>query len=742
MRSRIFLSLVIVCGLLGLRSVAAQEPSFFSSQLIVQGNVEVQKTNNFIYGAILFLPGGTLTLLPGANVTAGLISEVNTAPSISLFDASLTVQTAAFTQGTFYLNGGSTLSLPQSSNGLPHVSFYLSGSTLPTELINGPVFVSSGTLVVSQSSFKLDSISFFSASPSLTVDAGWNKTLALDQITGNQAAATLVKTGTGQLVFLNGTQNISRLLVQSGTVWINNSFSCQQVIVNSGATLVLNGIFSSSNASVTTLGHIRGNGIINNLLLSSGAVLSPGNSIGTIKATGSSTFLSGAIYEAEVNGRGDSDFHHVGGAAIIDGAIVNIKPYQGGVFGSAKTYTILTADSGLIGHFGTVSDSFAFLDASLSYTSNDVNLTLARNSNTFSSFAATPNQFSVARSLDAAESQGQAPTLLGTLYGFSDTEARSAYTSLSGEGIADIRGAATGGANLFLGTVRDQMVFGGPRSSTPIPTLRVWATMLGGNLQLSSQGGYAGTMTQVWGGAGGIEKQFDPSLKAGLAVGGTSSNVSVSGLQTTGQVSFGHVALYGQKDFDTIYLLAAAGWSAGQSSTKRTLSLIGGLQTGSFNGQGPNGRLEVGYRFRWADVELTPYAAIQGAWINQNGMSESGVPLGSLYVKGQAVSSVPGSLGIQVKTSYALDHGWDLALRGRAAYVHDFTPSRSITAQMAGISQTFIASGIPIPANAVDLGVGIELLSKSGFSANLVGDALLGEKAIGWRGQLSLGYTW
>lgn len=742
MRPRLLLSFLIVCGSLDIRSIAAEESSFFSSQLIVQGNVEVQKTNNFIYGEISFLPGGRLTLLPGANVTAGLISEVNTAPSISLFDASLTVQTAAFTQGTFYLNGGSTLSLPQSSNGLPHVSFYLSGSTLPTELINGPVFVSSGTLVVSQSSFKMDSISFFSASPSVTANVSWNKTLVLDQIAGNQSAATLVKTGAGQLVFKNGTQNLSRLLVQAGTVWVNNSFSSQQVVVNYDAILVLVDIFSSSTASVTALGHIRGNGIISNLLVTSGAVLSPGNSIGTIKAIGNSTFLPGAIYDAEVNGRGDSDFHHVGGTANIDGAIVNVRPYQGGVFERIKTYTILQADSGLVGRFGYVADSFAFLDGSLSYTANAVNLTLSRNQTTFTSLAQTSNQIAVARFLDAAESQGQAPTLLGTLYGFSEAEARSAYTSLSGEGIADIRGAATGGANLFLGTVRDQMVFGGPRSSTPIPTLRVWATMLGGNLQLSSQSGYAGTMTQVWGGAGGIEKQFDPSLKAGLAIGGTSSNVSVSGLQTSGQVSFGHVALYGQKDFDAAYLLGAAGWSAGQSSTKRTLSLIGGLQTGSFNGQGPNGRLEVGYRFRWANVELTPYAAIQGAWINQNGMSESGNPLGSLYVKGQTVSSVPGSLGVQVKTSYALDQGWDLALRGRAAYVHDFTPSRSITAQIAGISQTFMASGIPMPAYAVDLGVGIELLSKSGFSANLVGDALIGEKAIGWRGQLSLGYTW
>ena len=89
-----------------------------------------------------------------------------------------------------------------------------------------------------------------------------------------------------------------------------------------------------------------------------------------------------------------------------------------------------------------------------------------------------------------------------------------------------------------------------------------------------------------------------------------------------------------------------------------------------------------------------------------------------------------------------MDAGWDIALRGRAAFVHDFTPSRSLTAQLNGVSQAFTASGLPMPANALDLGLGLEILNKAGFTAALNADALFGKDAIGWKGQASLSLSW
>lgn len=516
------------------------------------------------------------------------------------------------------------------------------------------------------------------------------------------------------------------------------------ITVGNGGRVNL-GSYHSGLISVYPGGFLNGSPRLGSFRVLGGGRFGPGYSIGTIVVTGDSQLDPGSIYEAEVTARGDADFHHVGGVATIDGAIVDVRPYQGGIFSKSTTVPILTAEGGLVGRFGSIIDNFAFLDASLSYTSNTVNLTLTRNQNQFSSVAQTANQLAVGQALDSAEVRNEAPNLLGTFYGFSEAEARSAYSSLSGEGIADIRSAATGSVNLFLGTVRDQatgFLSGSGRNSSTVDTMRMWATMLGGNLHLSSQGNYFGSMTQVWGGAGGIEKLFDPSLRAGVALGGTSSNISVSGIQTSGQASFGHVALYGQKTFDHAYVVGAFGWSAGHTTTKRSMMLLGGVQTGAFDGQGPSGRIEAGYRFSWTDLEVAPYVALQGAWMRQNGMVEIGDPIGSLFVKGQTVTSIPGSIGVQFTKAFGLDQGWDLTLRGRTAYVHDFTPSRSITAQLNGVSQAFTATGLPLPSNALDLGLGLDILNKSGFSASLNADALIGPGAIGWKGQATIGFSW
>lgn len=46
------------------------------------------------------------------------------------------------------------------------------------------------------------------------------------------------------------------------------------------------------------------------------------------------------------------------------------------------------------------------------------------------------------------------------------------------------------------------------------------------------------------------------------------------------------------------------------------------------------------------------------------------------------------------------------------------------------------------PSNALDRGLGLEILNKAGFTAALNADALIGKDAIGWKVQDSLGFSW
>lgn len=430
-----------------------------------------------------------------------------------------------------------------------------------------------------------------------------------------------------------------------------------------------------------------------------------------------------------------------GNAAVsLNDTSLRVRVPSGSLLNTSNVFKVVTSDGAPVTGVTRVLDNYAFLNSSIISNSSGTQLTLARNGVTFASLAKTRNEHAIAHVLDDAERRDNATQPVRLMYGLTRDEVRNAYASLSGESIADVRGAATGAVNIVISTVRDQLIGRSQEHVQSRNNLNVWASFLGGNLNLSSQNGLFGTQSQTWGGIGAIEKAIDPSLRLGVIAGGTQTNLSVSGLQGKGQAGFGHAALYAQKTIEAAYVLGIAGWSFGQTSTTR--NVLSTVQTGSFYGQGPNARIEAGYRFILTTVELTPYAALQGVWLRQNGMNESLNSFAGLYVKGQTVVSLPLSIGLQANNTTKLNADWNLNLRGRAAYVHEFFPSRTITAQFITIPQSFQASGRPMPSNGVDLGAGLEVLNKNSLSLTLTADALLGSGAIGWKWQAAAGYQW
>lgn len=424
----------------------------------------------------------------------------------------------------------------------------------------------------------------------------------------------------------------------------------------------------------------------------------------------------------------------------VDNVFVRVQLPSNSLLNSSNFFQLINVNGSPVTGVTGVLDNYAFLNSSIASNASGTRLSLVRNEVTFASLAQTRNQYAVARVLDDAERRGNLAKPVRLMFGLTREEAARSYAALSGETIADARGVANGAVNLVVSTVRDQVVSGTANTISTRDGMRVWATYIGSNLNLSSQSGLSGTQTQTWGGAGAIEKQIDPTLRLGLAAGGTQANLSVYGQQGRAQAGFGHAALYIQKNIDAAYVLGIAGWSFGQTTTSR--NVLSSFQTGSFNGQGPNARIEAGYRFAWNSFELTPYAALQGVWLRQNGMNESVNTFAGLYVNGQTVVSLPLSIGVQGKETAHLNADWDLNLRGRAAYMHEFFPSRTITAEFLTIPQSFQASGRAMPSNGVDLGVGIDLVNKNGFSLTATADALLASEAIGWRWQVVAGYKW
>jgi fibronectin-binding autotransporter adhesin len=112
---------------------------------------------------------------------------------------------------------------------------------------------------------------------------------------------------------------------------------------------------------------------------------------------GNFTQGAGGTYQVMVNAAGQNSRLNVTGTAALAGT-VGVQASQSN-YASSTSYTILHATGGLGGTtFSGVSSNYAFLTPSLSYTSNDVMLTLLRSS--FQGGVSTPNLKSVASALD------------------------------------------------------------------------------------------------------------------------------------------------------------------------------------------------------------------------------------------------------------------------------------------------------------------------------------------------------
>ena len=201
--------------------------------------------------------------------------------------------------------------------------------------------------------------------------------------------------------------------------------------------------------TVNAGGTLAGTGTVGNVTIASGGTYAPGNSIGTQTVAGNVTFAAGSTYAVEVNPAGQSDRIAATGTATLGGGTVAVLG-QAGTYNNLTSYTILTAAGGVSGQFAGATSNLAFLTPLLSYGSNAVTLTLARNDVSFASVATTANQLAVARSIAARgvgnpvynafllQTNASAPNALGQLSG----EIYASLPSVLSDGGVRLRNAA------------------------------------------------------------------------------------------------------------------------------------------------------------------------------------------------------------------------------------------------------------------------------------------------------------
>jgi outer membrane autotransporter protein len=393
---------------------------------------------------------------------------------------------------------------------------------------------------------------------------------------------------------------------------------------------------------------------------------------------------------------------------------------------------------------------------------------------------APTNVFNVANNIDAfTNGGGTLPSSFDGLFTLTPDQLSAALSQLSGEAATGAQTGAFQLMNSFLGLMVDQSLdagngngvglasgFAPERQALPADVALAYASMLKAPPARSSQpwsvwgSAYGGTnhangdsvvvgshdvRTNTWGIAAGIDYRLSPDTKIGFALGGAGTNWGLSDGLGGGKSDAFQAGIYGLTRSGPAYLSGALAFSSYWVSTDR-IAFASDQLTANFNAYGIGGRLEGGYRFATPVVGFTPYAALQAQSFHIPSYSETDVTGGGfgLAFNEHTASDTRSELGARFDKQVALDNGAVLALRGRAAWAHDWVTDPSLTAAFLALpgGGTFIVNGATPAHDSALVTAGAEIKLRSGWAVMAKFDGEFASSSQTYTGTGKLRYTW
>lgn len=518
-------------------------------------------------------------------------------------------------------------------------------------------------------------------------------------------------TGTGTLSFLSGITELTGdysaftggLSIEGGLVSVNTDTLSVVASVLDGATL-------------------GGNGTLGNVAVASGGTVAPGNSIGTI-SVGDITFASGSFYSVEVDDLGNSDLIDASGTATIDsGATVTVGPENGTDDGSTYTsgtvYTILSAAGGVNGTFGTLTDSFAFLDGRLTYDADNVFLTLLRNNIAFSSLGETRNQVAVGTAL---ESLVIGDALYDAVVGLGAADVQGAFDDLSGDIHASAKGMLVDDSHY----VRD--AFNARLLGDASQGHGFWTSAFGAWARSESDGN-AGSLAHSTGGfAGGADTVLADDWRLGFAGAYSETAFDEASRGASGTSDNASLGLYGGRSFGALDLRFGAAYTWHEISTERTVDAgsLDDRNEADYDARTAQLFGEASYDIDTSLGRISPFAGLAYVHLRTDGFTETG-GVTAVSADADSYDTTYGTLGLRGQAPLALGDT-KAVLHGMVGWRHDFGDGLPDARLAFAGSDSFTVYGVP---SARDVAV-----MEAGFSVSVSENALLGLSYSGQAGE-------
>ena len=515
---------------------------------------------------------------------------------------------------------------------------------------------------------------------------------ALKEISGEGA---LDKRGDGTLVLEADNTYTGATQISKGLLVVNGSIaSSQMVTVGNGAA-------------------IGGSGTVGSLTLGSGATLAAGNSIGTLDIDGDLTFAAGSSFEIEVNAEGDSDVVNAtgnisiaGGSAFALAAPGNYKPFT--------DYTVLTAGGSVTGQFDSVTSSLAFLDATLSYGTKDVSLTLARNDTAFDQVAQTANRRATA---GGVESLGYGSALYDEVVMLDAATADAAFDDLSGELHAATLTTLAEQGNTLRGVALGQMhAFAGGDKA------QFWMQTYGGNSEAEGSDLHQ-LNSSSFGTLVGVNGMLDNGWTYGAMAGYGQAKARLSGAEgkaDTQDVNFG---LFGGRTFGAAHVTAGLTWTNSQIDSTRGVAFGGFADTltADYSANTTQVFAELAYDLQAGSTVLQPYAGIAHITVKTDGTREDG-GIAALDISGNDYDATVADLGLRAETLLAKS-GTPVRLSGELGWQHvlDADAAKADMAFAGGSSFGVNGAGLPEDLVRLNLSVAAELTPQTTLQLGYTG---------------------
>ncbi len=682
------------------------------------GTTILTGTNQYLGGTTV--DGGTLRAGSAGAFVAGTAYTIN-GGTLDLGNHDLTIAALSGSGGTVAL-GTAKLTVDQSSDTAYAGALTGSGELVKlgtgTLMLTGPSTLNlrlAGGALVTQAA-GLGSNASLAAGTALTINQIANATFG-GRLSGQ---GDVRKLGAGKLELTGDSSAFAgTTTVQAGTLAVNGKL---------GGTL-----------DVAAAGRLQGNGSVGNTTVN-GSV-APGNSIGTLRVTGDLVLNPGSTYEVELDPAGSADRIVATGTATLNGGAVQVVAGSGN-YARAARYTILTANGGRTGTFGSVTSNLGFLAPALEYDANNAYLTMTRNGVSFQEAGTTHNQTAAGA---AAESLRQGNPLYDATLGLSVSQAQAAFDQLSGEAYASVRTALIEDSRYLRDAInerlraafdpRGQAGAGGDTSAGASPRQAIgntergalWAQTFGAWAQTRGDGNAARLSRTNGGLLAGADAPVSQHWRLGALTGYSRTRFNVKDRQSSGASDNYHLGLYAGADWNGLTLRAGASYTWHDLSARRDVDFPGFTDRLKSGYRANTSQIygELGYRSNIGSVAFEPFANVARVKLRTNGFSEQG-GAAALTSQRAGTDATFTTAGLRATASFDTQ-GTPLTLRLMTGWRHafgDMTPGA--TMRFASGSDTYTVSGVSLARNTAVLEAGLDYAATSNAALGLAYNGQLG----------------